>query len=69
MAETVKLSTLLRGSGRGVCISNHGLNSLIYTIRVLFGATFTNHVFTYYRWNKWKTIHIYTVYFADAEMV
>ena len=57
---------LQEGLEGGVCISNHGLNFLIFTIHVDFWSHF--HVRVYVG-NGFKTIHVHTVFFVDAELL
>ena len=45
----------------GVCISNHGLNFLIFAIHITFWSHF--HESRVYVTNGFKTIHIHTVFF------
>lgn len=56
-----------KGGEGGVCISNHGLNFLIFTVHVTFWSHF--HASRVYVTNGFQTIHIHAVFFADAEMV
>ena len=44
-----------------------GLNFLLFTVHVTFWSHF--HASRVYVTNGFKTIHIYAVFFADAEMV
>ena len=51
----------------GALFSNHGLNFRIFTIVVTFWSHFYES--RVYVSNRLKTIHIHTVFFADAELL